>query len=183
MQTTTAPRADTSNVPAHVPRDLIIDFDPFVTNSGEDPFESLDRFHGGPRILYTPVHYAGSAGAWVLTRAEDMNAVMGDPGLFASKAKSGMTALIGETWDLAPLEVDPPEHRQLRAILDPIFAPKRINALEPELRRFCNKLIDGLRRSSRSGIRRRFRAALSGQDLPGADGPADGRFRAVRCLG
>jgi cytochrome P450 len=143
MQTITASRADISNVPAHVPRELIIDFDPFVTDPSEDPFEALDRFHGGPPILYTPVHYAGSSGAWVLTRAEDMNAVMGDPGLFASKAKSGMSALIGETWDLTPLEVDPPEHRQLRAILDPIFAPKRINALEPELRRFCNKLIDG----------------------------------------
>ena len=143
MQGVTASGADLSHVPAHVPRELIINFDPFITPADADPFESVDRFHAGPPILYTPQHYAGDKGAWVLTRAEHMQQVMGNPALFASKAKSGMSALIGETWDLTPLEVDPPEHRQLRAIIDPIFAPKRIDTLEPGLRQFCNKLIDG----------------------------------------
>ncbi|MDB5982100.1 MAG: cytochrome [Pseudomonas sp.] len=135
-------RVDTSNVPPHVPRELIVDYDIWATPETACPFSAMDRFRDGPAVFYTPVHYAGNAGAWVLTRAEDIQTVMGNPELFGSKSKSGFTALIGETWDLAPLEVDPPEHRQLRQILDPIFAPKRIEQLTPGLRQFCDKLID-----------------------------------------
>jgi cytochrome P450 len=136
-------RVDTGNVPKHVPRELIADYDIWATPPEADPFLAMDRFREGPRVIYTPVHYAGNAGAWVLTRAEDIQKVMGDSALFASKAKSGFTALIGETWDLAPLEVDPPEHRQLRQILDPVFAPSRIEQLTPGLSRFCVTLIEG----------------------------------------
>lgn len=135
-------RVDISNVPGHVPRELIIDHDIWATPDNVCPFSVMDRYRDGPAVFYTPVHYAGNAGAWVLTRAEDIQAVMGNPELFGSKSKSGFTALIGETWDLAPLEVDPPEHRQLRQILDPVFSPKRIEQLTPGLRDFCNKLID-----------------------------------------
>jgi cytochrome P450 len=141
MGTDSLPRVDTSNVPAHVPRELIVDYDIWATPVDADPFRAIDSLRDKP-IFYTPTHYAGNAGAWVLTRAEDIQAVMADPGLFGSKAKSGFTTLIGESWDLAPLEVDPPEHRQLRMILDPVFSPKRIDALTPGLRAFCNKLID-----------------------------------------
>ena len=143
MDTPSVLRVDTANVPKHVPRELIVDYDIWQTPEKVDPFRAIDRFRQGPPIFYTPVHYAGNAGAWVLTRAEDIQKVMGDPALFGSKSKSGFTALIGETWDLAPLEVDPPEHRQLRQLLDPVFAPKRIEQLTPGLREFCNKLIDG----------------------------------------
>ncbi|MDB5985173.1 MAG: Camphor 5-monooxygenase [Nevskia sp.] len=142
MQSQNVLRVDTSNVPAHVPRELIVDYDIWATPETADPFKTVDRFHAGPPIFYTPVHYAGNAGAWILTRAEDIQAVMSDPDLFGSKSKSGFTALIGESWDLAPLEVDPPEHRQLRSLLDPIFSPKRIEQLTPGLRQFCNKLMD-----------------------------------------
>ncbi len=143
MDGSTATRVDTSNVPTHVPPELIIDHDIWATPPHQDPFIALDQYRNGPPIFYTPVHYSGTAGAWVLTRAEDIATVMGDPVLFGSKSKSGFTALIGESWDLAPLEVDPPEHRQLRAVLDPVFSPKRIDLLTPGLRQFCRKLIDG----------------------------------------
>jgi cytochrome P450 len=142
MESLTAERVDISNVPAHVPPELIVPHDIWATPPHQDPFIALDQYRNGPPIFYTPVHYSGNAGAWVLTRAEDIQLVMGDPARFGSKSKSGFTALIGETWDLAPLEVDPPEHRQLRAVLDPVFAPKRIDLLTPGLRQFCNKLID-----------------------------------------
>ena len=135
-------RVDVSNVPAHVPRELIVDYDIWATPTDVDPFLAIDELRKKSPIFYTPVHYSGNAGAWVLTRAEDIQTVMGDPSLFGSKSKSGFTALIGESWDLAPLEVDPPEHRQLRQILDPVFSPKRIDALDKGLRSFCNKLID-----------------------------------------
>jgi cytochrome P450 len=57
---------------------------------------------------------------------------------------SGMEAVdLGQSVPLIPLQVDPPEHRKYRRLLDPIFAPRRMNLLEPEITRLVNESIDG----------------------------------------
>jgi cytochrome P450 len=43
---------------------------------------------------------------------------------------------------LIPLQVDPPDHVKYRRLLDPIFAPKKMNALEGEIAAMVNDLID-----------------------------------------
>jgi len=56
---------------------------------------------------------------------------------------SGMEAVdLGQSVPLIPLQVDPPEHRKYRRLLDPIFAPRRMNLLEPEITRLVNESID-----------------------------------------
>jgi len=56
---------------------------------------------------------------------------------------SGMDAVdLGQSVPLIPLQVDPPEHRKYRRLLDPIFAPRRMNVLEPDITRMVNELID-----------------------------------------
>ena len=50
---------------------------------------------------------------------------------------------LGQSVPLIPLQVDPPDHRKYRRLLDPIFAPRRMNLLEPEITRLVNELIDG----------------------------------------
>jgi cytochrome P450 len=42
------------------------------------------------------------------------------------------------------LQVDPPEHSKYRKLLDPIFAPKQMNAIEPVIAGMVNELIDPL---------------------------------------
>lgn len=44
---------------------------------------------------------------------------------------------------LIPLQIDPPEHRKFRKILDPLFAPQRVRRLEGSIARLVNDLIDG----------------------------------------
>ena len=44
---------------------------------------------------------------------------------------------------LIPLQIDPPEHKQYRRILDPLFAPKKMAALEQPVTDLVNDLIDG----------------------------------------
>ncbi len=57
---------------------------------------------------------------------------------------SGIEAVdLGQSVPLIPLQVDPPDHRKYRRLLDPIFAPRRMNLLEPEITRLVNELIDG----------------------------------------
>jgi len=43
---------------------------------------------------------------------------------------------------LIPLQTDPPDHRTYRKILDPLFAPPRMKALEESVARLVNALID-----------------------------------------
>src|SRR5262249_39758820 len=44
---------------------------------------------------------------------------------------------------LIPLQIDPPDHRKYRKILDPLFAPQRMKMLEEPTTRLVNDLIDG----------------------------------------
>ena len=60
------------------------------------------------------------------------------------KFSSAMEAVdLGQSVPLIPLQVDPPDHRKYRRLLDPIFAPRQMNALEPDIARLVNELIDG----------------------------------------
>ena len=57
---------------------------------------------------------------------------------------SAMEAVdLGQSVPLLPLQVDPPDHRKYRRLLDPIFAPRQMNALEPDIARLVNERIDG----------------------------------------
>jgi cytochrome P450 len=57
---------------------------------------------------------------------------------------SGMEAVdLGQSVPLIPLQVDPPEHRKYRRLLDPLFAPRKMNVLEPQVTQMVNELIDG----------------------------------------
>jgi cytochrome P450 len=57
---------------------------------------------------------------------------------------SGMEGVpLGVERPLIPLQIDPPEHRKYRRLLDPLFAPKQMARLEPQISTQVNELIDG----------------------------------------
>jgi cytochrome P450 len=49
----------------------------------------------------------------------------------------------GNTLPLIPLNIDPPAHRRFRKLLDPLFAPRRIDALEDQIAERVHHFIDG----------------------------------------
>ncbi len=49
---------------------------------------------------------------------------------------------LGNIRPLIPLNVDPPKHSLYRKILDPLFAPKRMDALEDDIAARANRFID-----------------------------------------
>lgn len=74
-----------------------------------------------------------------IVRREAVEYALSHPEEFSS----GMDAVdLGQSVPLIPLQVDPPEHRKYRRLLDPIFAPKRMNVLEPDITAMVNELID-----------------------------------------
>jgi cytochrome P450 len=50
---------------------------------------------------------------------------------------------LGNTRPLIPLSVDPPQHSKYRKILDPLFAPKRMDEQEADITSRVNHFIDG----------------------------------------
>jgi cytochrome P450 len=76
----------------------------------------------------------------VVSRYEDVIYTLKHPEVFSSAPEA---VNIGQEQKLIPLQVDPPDHAKYRRLLDPEFAPKRMNALEPEVRATVNGLIDG----------------------------------------
>jgi cytochrome P450 len=49
---------------------------------------------------------------------------------------------LGNVRPLIPLSVDPPRHVKYRKILDPLFAPKRMDAIEDDIAERFNRLVD-----------------------------------------
>ena len=49
----------------------------------------------------------------------------------------------GNTLPLIPLNIDPPAHRRFRKLLDPLFAPRRIDGLENQIGERVHHFIDG----------------------------------------
>ena len=64
--------------------------------------------------------------------------VLKDHGLFSAE---GLVNL-GNVRPLIPLSVDPPKHVRYRKILDPLFAPKRMDALEDDIAARFNHFVD-----------------------------------------
>jgi cytochrome P450 len=76
---------------------------------------------------------------FIVTSRVHVEEVLRDPEVFSSN----MSAHDLKTKrPLIPLQIDPPEHRTYRKILDPLFAPKRMNELERPTARLVNELID-----------------------------------------
>ena len=71
----------------------------------------------------------------------DVREVLLHPEIFSS----GVDAVaIGQVRPLIPLQIDPPEHKNYRKLLDPIFAPRRVALLEDRTRTLVRGLVDAV---------------------------------------
>ena len=132
------------DIPAHVPRELVRDDYPFIMgmSTTEDPFATLvPAIHEGPDIIYSTNFYPGYQPAWVPRHLEDLQALYMDTEHFSSKGFSPFSMLIGESWNLVPAEIDPPNHAAYRTLLNPLFTPRRLAALDDKVRQAAREFI------------------------------------------
>lgn len=132
--------------PEHIPDHLVYYWDPMAPPGADyDPHTANAFLQDGPEVFFSPSRdMASEQGAWIVTRVELIREIFQNPVHFSSKSIAGFSRLLGEDWDLIPLEKDPPEHAQYRMILNPLFAPKRITELNEAIRRNAISLIDEL---------------------------------------
>jgi cytochrome P450 len=116
------------------------------TDTGAHPMDGLDpetSRHPQPgykalRDVAAVVHLDG-IGHLVSTRA-GVEQVLHEPLVFSSHVPIGS---LGTERPLIPLNIDPPDHRKYRKLLDPLFAPHRMRLLEEPVTALVNELIDG----------------------------------------
>lgn len=75
----------------------------------------------------------------IVTSRERVDEVLRNPDVFSS----GTTAHDMKTRrPLIPLQIDQPDHKKYRKLLDPLFAPQRMKLLEADVTQLVNELID-----------------------------------------
>ena len=106
--------------------------------------------------------------AWVLTRYEDVVAVLTDSKRFSNVGSIGIDAFdsfpteVQQIFDqgLARfpglIELDPPVHSAYRSLVNLAFTPRRVAALEPRIRQLTDDLVDTFAADGRADFARAF---------------------------
>ncbi len=88
-----------------------------------------------------PIWWAEDVGGWVVSRYDDVRAVLKDGTLFSSNSMGEMDQ---QAMALPLLTDDPPRHTQLRAIVNKAFTSRTLKDMEIEVKDLVDELLDGL---------------------------------------
>jgi cytochrome P450 len=81
-----------------------------------------------------------SGKGWLVSRKEEITYALRHPEIFSSN----MDAVdLKNKRPMIPLQIDPPDHKKFRKLLDPLFSPHKMAPLEDEVTALVNDLIDG----------------------------------------
>ena len=82
----------------------------------------------------------GSNPGVMLSRKEDIDFALRHTEIFSSNVDA---VDLKNKRPMIPLQIDPPEHKKFRKLLDPIFAPRKMALMDQEVSDLVNHLIDG----------------------------------------
>ncbi len=91
-------------------------------------------------------------GFWTVSRYDDVVQVLRSPQLFSSKVMGGALAQgrqgIGPFQARTIINTDPPEHTQIRGLVNRAFTPRMVADLEPRIRQIASDLLERALRTS-----------------------------------
>ena len=88
-----------------------------------------------------PVYYDESGEIWGIASHEDIMTVSKNPDIFCSGKSSRPEP---GSWIPSMINLDDPDHKRRRNLVNRGFTPKRLLASEAKVRRICNQLIDSV---------------------------------------
>jgi cytochrome P450 len=86
-------------------------------------------------------HSSKYGGHFVITRYDDIHDIVRNPQVFSSRIIN-VPDSIGQDGEMIPIQIDPPDHTVYRSIINPLFSPKRMRDLEPQIRDIVTELLD-----------------------------------------
>jgi cytochrome P450 len=113
-------------------------YDHFAQEYFENPFPLWERMREQEPVARSEVH----GGYYIVSRYEDVREAAADPARFSSAQSTGIPPLpiVG----LIPIDIDPPDQREYRRILNPAFNVDTVEAQEEQVRALAVQLIEPL---------------------------------------
>ncbi len=112
--------------------------DTFEHGFPHDAFRELRR---EAPVYWNEGTYDGGRGFWIISRYETIRTISRQPMLFSSAV--GGTSIEDREGDfVSMITMDPPEHRQNRALVSSGFTPREIAAQEPHHREIVKEILD-----------------------------------------
>lgn len=106
------------------------------------PHRFIPEIHENtPDLFWSERMYNGNQGAWVPRKLHLLQHVYTDNEHFCARGFAAFAKLVGQDWFLVPAEADPPIHSTLRALVNPVFTPKRMTALEEKIRTYAREYV------------------------------------------
>ncbi len=114
----------------------MVRFDPFAYEHHENPYPTYRELRD-----HAPAYYSAERDFWALSRYDDVRDALHDWETYSSA--QGIT--LERTSDKVEpmlIEMDPPRHTQLRALVSQAFTPRRVASLEEPARVLARRLVD-----------------------------------------
>ncbi len=121
--------------------DSRLSYDPYDIGINADPYPVYRRLREEAPLYRNDEH-----DFWALSRFDDVQAGFNDRATFIS-SRGGILELIKADIAMPPgvlIFEDPPVHTVHRSLLSRVFTPRKMAALEPQIRSFCANALDPL---------------------------------------
>ena len=116
-------------------------YDPYLVEINADPYPVFRRLREEAPLYRNETH-----DFYALSRFEDVERGLVDRETYIS-GRGGILELIKANMKMPPgtlIFEDPPVHTVHRGLLSRVFTPRKMNALEPQVREFCARSLDPL---------------------------------------
>jgi cytochrome P450 len=123
----------------------VVEFDPFSDDFFNAPFETYRRLRDE-----APVYHNERYGFWALSRYEDVEPALKDFETYSSARGVTLDMYLAEPDPTQPpmiIMMDPPDHTVMRKLVNKVFTPRAVAALEPMIRQTVTAYADALDRT------------------------------------
>lgn len=117
--------------------EVAYDFDIHNPDLADRVYDTYADMRGRCPVAHSPRY----GGHWVVSKYETARDILRNPVVFSSESVN-VPGTVGQEGAMIPIEVDPPEHGIYRRLLNQVFSPKRMAALEPRIREIAVELVD-----------------------------------------
>jgi cytochrome P450 len=121
-------------------------WDPYLPDISANPYSIYRRLRDDVPLYYNKQH-----DFYAVSRFADVELCLQDAKTFSS-ARSDILEFIKAGVDVPPgmfIWMDPPAHTAYRNVVSRVFTPKRMNALEEQIRAYCVRCLEPLEGSTR----------------------------------
>lgn len=136
---------------------VTVQYNPFIPDVHANPYPMYARLRAED-----PVHWSALMEAWVLTRYDDVAAVLTDSRFSADRRQARnrfAEEIARREEEFGPfgrtrtmLTSDPPEHTRLRRLVSKAFTPRMVEGLRPRIQAIVDELLDDAAQNGRMDV-------------------------------